>query len=119
MSRTQRFQLRTNAPRLPSGETVSGAPLELVGPPPPLPRPPPGPFALGAVAVVIRAPAHSVACAGHACRARVRGSITTISLPFNVVLRYQNRPSPSHAGFTAPPTTRPVTFAPRNFAARS
>src|SRR4029450_14058917 len=101
MSRTHKFQSRTNAPRFPSGQIASGAPVELVAPPPP-PRPPPRPPRppVGAVSPEIRAPAHSVAAAGQASRFFVMGSMTTISDPLAVELRYQNRQSAMHTGAT-------------------
>jgi hypothetical protein len=47
------------------------------------------------------------------------GSITTISVPDRVVLRYQKRPSRAHVAFTVPPTTRPLSEGSRNCRARS
>src|SRR4030095_8180101 len=115
---TQRFQSRTNAPRFPLGDIVSGAPLALVGPRP-APRPPWNAAGARPASAAMAMPAHWVAMASHLARARFAGSMTMTSSPASVVLRYQNRPSLVQFGDNDPTTTSPARLGPRKRFARS
>jgi hypothetical protein len=86
--------------------------------PPPLPPPPPRPPLPPATfpGASAAAPAGGVAATS---RVFFTGSMTTFSVPVNVVRTYQNRPSGSQVALTVSPTTRPFRLWGSIFTARS
>src|SRR5437773_76615 len=104
MSRIHRFQSRTNAPRLPSGDTFSGFLSEDMG-------------AVRSGGIVL---GQSGIAAVQAMRVFRTGSTrSTGEAPSGRAARYQNRSSGSQFAAALPPTTSPLTAGGRNVSARA
>src|SRR5262245_39322500 len=135
MSRSHRFQLRTNAPRVPSGDIASGLPSDDVPALPARPpRPPPRPCVAAAVSRALGSGQPGIAGA-QTVRVLLAGSTRIVCVdPLESTVRYQKRSSLDWArddpealegssgiqfAATLPPTTSPATAGARNDSARA